>query len=73
MKYLLIVLMALTLVACAKRWTHPEYSQERFQADNAACEQHALKLSQEGSRRREREIMNSCLEGKGWSKSVGMR
>ena len=64
---LLVLLAPMFLLACSKRWTHPDYTSELFQKDNVACEDSALEMTRKGSRRREKELYANCMQGKGWS------
>jgi len=68
MRYLIVVL--LLLGGCTKKWTHAEYTPERFQADSAACEAHALEMTNKGSQRKDRELYTTCLRNKGWEQTV---
>ena len=67
MRYVLVVLL---LAGCSKRWTHADYSPDLFQKDNAACDTYALDMSKRGSQRREREIYATCMQGRGWTKTI---
>lgn len=67
MRYVFILLL---LAGCTKKWTHPEYTPERFQQDDAACADSALEMTNKGSRRSEKGFYNSCMQGKGWSRTI---
>ncbi|OAI51715.1 hypothetical protein AYO46_07500 [Betaproteobacteria bacterium SCGC AG-212-J23] len=70
MKYLLCLLTAGLLFGCSTRWTHPEYTPERFEKDNRECEDRSLEMAKKGSQRREQEIFATCMQGKGWTQTI---
>lgn len=70
MKYLLCLLAVALLFGCSKKWTHPDYTPERFDKDNRECEDRALEMAKKGSQRREQEIFATCMQGRGWSQTI---
>jgi hypothetical protein len=67
---LLGIALGLLLVGCSKRWTHPDYTPERFEKDNRDCEERSLDMAKKGSQRKEQEIFATCMQGKGWSQTI---
>jgi putative hemolysin len=62
--------LLVVLVGCATKYTHPDYSEQKWAADYAFCSAQGGQASGANdpySTRRDRTIRD-CLIGKGWSK-----